>query len=240
MKCRLDKYLSMSLNVTRQKAKELIKKKQISIDNIIAKKPEEKIDTEKQKITFQGNDVQYEPFAYYMLHKPADVVSATKDNLHQTVLDLIDDEVHTDLFPVGRLDIDTEGLLIITNDGQLGHDLTSPAKHIDKTYYVEVDGPLEEHHINKFQEGFDIGDEKPTKSATLEIISSDTKKSTCYVTISEGRYHQIKRMFLHFHLKVTYLKRIRMGTLRLDETLELGQYRKLTEDELFYLKGQHK
>lgn len=240
MKCRLDKYLSMSLNVTRQKAKELIKKKQISIDNIIAKKPEEKIDTEKQKITFQGNDVQYEPFAYYMLHKPADVVSATKDNLHQTVLDLIDDEVHTDLFPVGRLDIDTEGLLIITNDGQLGHDLTSPAKHIDKTYYVEVDGPLEEHHTNKFQEGFDIGDEKPTKSATLEIISSDTKKSTCYVTISEGRYHQIKRMFLHFNLKVTYLKRIRMGTLRLDETLELGQYRKLTEDELFYLKGQHK
>ncbi len=236
MKYRLDKYLCLTLQITRQEAKTYLKRKLVKVDGMITSKPETKVDPDVQLVTFQDEELYYEPFVYYMLNKPADVVSATRDNFHKTVIDLIDDSIHSDIFPVGRLDIDTEGLLLITNDGQLGHDLTSPSKHVDKRYYVKVNGLLTADHVELFSKGLDIGDEKPTKAAILEILSATNAESLCYITISEGRFHQVKRMFQVFNLDVLYLKRMQMGSLLLDETLKLGQYRKLTQEELDGLK----
>ena len=166
-----------------------------------------------------------------MLYKPAGVISATKDDRDKTVLDLITDKKRNDLFPVGRLDKDTEGLLLITNDGELAHRLLSPKKHVDKVYYAKVQGKVDESDVKAFADGVDIGDDTPTKSADLRILKSE-EESEIELTITEGRFHQVKRMFHAVGKEVIYLKRLSMGSLDLDKTLTKGEYRSLTEEEI--------
>lgn len=167
-----------------------------------------------------------------MLHKPAGVVSATEDKREKTVLDLLKSEDRRDgIFPVGRLDKDTEGFLLLTDDGDLAHRLLSPRKHVDKTYYAKIAGSVTEAHIERFREGLDIGDEKKTLPAMLEILASEPETSEIRITIHEGRFHQVKRMFEAVGCKVTYLKRLSMGAVALDETLAPGDYRPLNEKE---------
>ena len=166
-----------------------------------------------------------------MLHKPSGVVSATKDKKEKTVLDLIEGQKRKDLFPVGRLDKDTEGLLLITNDGTLAHRLLAPGKHVDKVYYAKIDGKVTKEDVIRFSEGVDIGDEDLTLPAKLEILTS-AEESQILLTIQEGRFHQVKRMFESVGKKVTYLKRMSMGSLILDENLKKGEYRPLTKEEI--------
>lgn len=228
---RLDKFLADMGIGTRSELKKAIRSGRVKIDGLTAKKPEEKVDPDSQQVTFDGNIVRYQTLEYYMLHKPAGVVSATKDTKEKTVIDLITGTKRKDLFPVGRLDKDTEGLLLITNDGDLAHRLLSPGKHVDKTYYARVDGKVTDADVVVFKQGLDIGDEELTMPAVLEILSSD-EISEIKVTIQEGRYHQVKRMFEAVGKRVLYLKRLSMGSLKLDETLEKGAFRPLTSEEL--------
>lgn len=220
---------------TRSQVKQFIKKGQIQVNGEIQKRPETKLDIAKDKVSFQGEEISYQEYVYYILHKPAGYVSAVKDNLYPTVLSLIDNPQGFQLFPVGRLDLDTEGLLLITNDGTLAHELLSPKKHVEKTYYARIDGKITEEDQRRFAAGLDIGDEKDTLPAKLEILKSG-EESEITVTITEGRYHQVKRMFEAVGKKVTYLKRLQMGSLKLEETLEPGTYRALTEEEIRLLK----
>ena len=213
---------------TRSQVKQYIKKKLITVNGIHAASGDLKIDPECDTVLYQGVPVIRETFVYYLLNKPAGYISATEDPDCQTVLDLIQDPTHKDLFPVGRLDKDTEGLLLITNDGALAHRLLSPRKHVDKTYYVELDSEIPSHTITAFQSGIDIGDDKPTLPAGLKILTPTSAE----LTIQEGRFHQVKRMFHAMGCEVTYLKRIRMGSILLDDSLPLGSYRPLTSAEL--------
>lgn len=233
---RLDKFLTELGIGTRKEVKEIVKKGHIKVNENIAKNSDIKIDENNDKIYLDNELLVYEKFVYLMLNKPAGVVSATFDNRDKTVIDLIDEYKHLNLFPFGRLDKDSEGLLIISNDGQLAHNLLSPKKHVDKTYYVDVEGWVTEDDIQKFKEGITLDDGKLCKSAKLEIIVSD-EISKCYVTISEGVFHQVKRMFESVNKKVIYLKRITFGNISLDNTLKLGEYRKLTEEEIERLKN---
>lgn len=229
---RLDKFLCETGFGTRSQVKELLKKGQVTVNGVAAKKPEQKIDEHKDQITCQGKTASYEKYVYYMLHKPAGVVSATEDKREKTVLDLLKSEDRRDgIFPVGRLDKDTEGFLLLTDDGDLAHRLLSPRKHVDKTYYAKIAGSVTEAHIERFREGLDIGDEKKTLPAMLEILASKTETSEIRITIHEGRFHQVKRMFEAVGCKVTYLKRLSMGAVALDETLAPGDYRPLNEKE---------
>ena len=229
---RLDKFLCETGFGTRSQVKELLKKGQVTVNGVAAKKPEQKIDEHKDQITCQGKIASYEKYVYYMLHKPAGVVSATEDKREKTVLDLLKSEDRRDgIFPVGRLDKDTEGFLLLTDDGDLAHRLLSPRKHVDKTYYAKIAGSVTEAHIERFREGLDIGDEKKTLPAMLEILASEPEISEIRITIHEGRFHQIKRMFEAVGCKVTYLKRLSMGAVALDETLAPGDYRPLNEKE---------
>lgn len=228
---RLDKYLADMSVGTRTEVKKLIRQGKVSVDGLTVKNPEIKIDADKQQVTCNGQAVQYETFEYYMLNKPAGVVSATTDARDKTVLDLIDSKKRKDLFPVGRLDKDTEGLLLITNDGELAHRLLSPKKHVDKLYFARVEGVVTDADKEAFEKGLDIGDGEHTKPARLEILVSD-EISEIKLTIQEGKFHQVKRMFEAVNKKVIYLKRLSMGTLRLDEMLALGEYRPLTKEEL--------
>ena len=232
---RLDKFLKDLGKGTRKEVKEYIKKGYIKVNSNIVKSSDLKIDEEKDVVSFNNEILVYEKFVYLMLNKPAGVVSATFDNKDKTVIDLISDYKHLDLFPFGRLDKDTEGLLIISNDGKLAHDLLSPKKHVDKKYYVEVEGILNDEDTIKFKEGIILENNESCKSATLEIIES-APISKCYVTISEGKYHQVKRMFEMVNKKVIYLKRITFGNISLDKNLKLGEYRKLTDDEVNKLR----
>jgi 16S rRNA pseudouridine516 synthase len=236
---RLDKFLAEAGGLTRSEAKKECRKKRVSVNGEFVSSPESKIDPLKDDVKLDGRCLTYEKNHYYMLHKPAGTVSATEDQLHKTVLDVLHQALpeteHLSLFPVGRLDLDTEGLLLITDDGPLSHELLSPKKHVDKTYFVRVDGPLGEEDEKAFREGMDIGEKKILKSAKLEILSSG-EESEAYVTIAEGKFHQIKRMFEKRGRKVLYLKRISMGSLTLDKGLALGQARALTEEELIKLK----
>lgn len=235
---RLDKYLTNLAIGSRSQVKVLIKKGQIKVNGTIITKPEFHVDEETDKIEMDGICLEYNKFYYYMLNKPAGVVSAVSDHQCSTVLDIMDVVPKNGLFPVGRLDKDTEGLLIITNDGQMAHDLLSPTKHVKKTYYVELDGSLVENDIRLFKDGLDIGEKSLTRPAALEIIKCD-KSNKALITIVEGKYHQVKRMFASIGLKVLYLKRISMGNLKLDESLSPGEYRKLTEAELNNLSGSN-
>ena len=231
---RLDKFLCELGIGTRSDVKNKIKNGLVQVEGVNKVTPEYKLDIEKDKVYYNGSLLQYAEFEYYMLNKPAGCVSATSDNLHKTVLELIDTKVRKDLFPVGRLDIDTEGLLLITNDGALAHQLLSPKKHVDKTYYAEIEGMITNEDVVAFKEGLDIGENTLTLPAKLVILESGTI-SKIEVTIQEGKYHQVKRMFEAVGKRVVYLKRLSMGTLTLDETLKPGEYRQLTPEEIEHL-----
>lgn len=226
---RLDKYLADMGLGTRSEVKSFIKKKQIQINDTIITDPSTKVDTENDVVSINGRIISYTEYEYYMLNKPKGVVSATVDNVHATVISLIHEPHAKDLFPVGRLDIDTEGLLLITNDGQLSHNLLAPNKHVEKTYFVTVDGDITSEVIKRFETGIDIGEKKDTLPARLKV--SD-QKNQGFVTIKEGKFHQIKRMFNKCDLNVTYLKRISMGKLKLDESLKPGEYKKITLEDI--------
>ena len=233
---RLDKFLADAGKGTRSEVKKFIQKGQVQVNGVPAKKPELKVNPDKDVVVLAGETVGAAPeFVYYLLNKPAGCVSATNDNLHTTVLDLLKDSVPVkSLFPVGRLDIDTEGLLLITDDGELSHNVLSPSRHVAKTYFARINGLVTKEHIKAFKDGLDIGDDKPTKPGTLVIKSAnpDTSTSEILLTITEGRYHQVKRSFEVLGMKVTYLKRLSMGNLALDEALAPGEFRELTETEL--------
>ena len=231
MRIRLDKYLADMGCGTRSQVKREIAGGSVMVHGAPARRPEDKIDTEKDSVAFRGSPVGYVEYEYFMLNKPAGVVSATEDRKERTVLDLIDARQRKDLFPVGRLDKDTEGLLLITNDGEMAHRLLSPKKHVDKAYYARVAGRITEEHVRLFAEGVDIGDEKPALPAELTVLSSG-EISEIELVIREGRFHQVKRMFQAAGGEVIYLKRLRMGSLVLDGGLEPGEYRKLTEEEV--------
>lgn len=234
---RLDKYLADMGIGTRTEVKQLIKKGQVSVNGTVCKKPEQKVEETTDHIVCRGTEISYERYVYYMLHKPAGYVSAVTDKRYPTVVSLIDNPKGYELFPVGRLDLDTEGLLLLTNDGTLAHELLSPKKHVKKTYYAKIDRAVTKEDIQCFLLGVDIGDEKKTLPADLEIL--DTKaQDEILLTITEGRYHQVKRMFEAVGKKVLYLKRMSMGPLKLDEQLEKGTYRFLTEDEIRLLKDR--
>lgn len=235
---RLDKYLADAGFGTRSQVKELIKHGRVMINGAAVKKSDVKVDDKKDMVTVDGKEATHEEFEYFMLHKPAGVVSATTDNKDKTVIELITENKRRDLFPVGRLDKDTEGLLIITNDGKLSNSLLAPGKHVDKKYYAKVDGIVTTDTIARFEEGLDIGDEKLTAPAKLSTLSVGDNISEVEIVITEGRYHQIKRMFEALDMKVTYLKRLSMGGLELDNSLALGEYRRLTEEELEILRNK--
>ena len=231
---RLDKYLADMGVGTRQEVKQKIRKGMVMIDGEVIKSPERKVDPEKNNISVNGQQISYVTYEYYMLNKPAGVVSATEDKHEKTVIDCIESKKRKDLFPVGRLDKDTEGLLLITNDGALAHRLLSPKKHVDKVYYAKIDGHVTQETKENFASGVNIGtveQEEMTMPAVLEIINAG-EESEVRLTIQEGKFHQVKRMFESQGMKVTYLKRESMGSLKLDKTLKIGEYRPLTEKEL--------
>lgn len=232
---RLDKYLTEMGVGSRSDVKNRIRKGQVARNGEIIKNPETKIIPGQDKITYNGREIGYVEFEYYMLNKPQGVLSATTDKKAKTVLDLIDEKTRKDLFPVGRLDKDTEGLLLITNDGMLAHNLLSPKKHVDKVYYAVVDGRVTKRHIEQFRQGITLADHTPVLPAVLEILKSG-EVSEVLLTIHEGKFHQVKRMFEAVECQVTYLKRLRMGALVLDENLAAGEYRKLTGDEINAIK----
>ena len=235
MAIRLDKFLAEMGFGTRTEVKKLLKTKQITVNGTVVVKPETKIDEKNDLVCCRNEQICYQAYEYYLFHKPAGCVTATEDSLHKTVMDYLTDTVRSDLFPVGRLDIDTEGLLLITNDGALAHDLLSPAKHVEKTYYAKIDGKVTEEDVMLFEKGVDIGEEKMTKPGKLRILKSDDV-SEIELTITEGKFHQVKRMFEAVGKKVIYLKRISFGTLTLPKDLPVGEYRALTEEELELLR----
>lgn len=227
---RLDKFLCDAGIGTRSEVKQYIKKGRVAVNGAAAKGPEQKVDETADRVCFDGKPIGLTGMVYYMLHKPAGVITATRDDREQTVLDLMQDAPGKDLSPVGRLDKDTEGLLLITNDGDLSHRLLSPKKHVDKTYLVHTRDAVTPEMLTRLEEGLDIGDEKPTLPAKACALA-DTEYGLL-LTITEGRFHQVKRMLQAVGNEVIYLKRLSMGTLSLDETLEKGAWRPLTAEEL--------
>lgn len=234
---RIDKYLADMGIGTRSIVKGFIKKGRVSINDEIIKNSDMKIVVGQDKISFDGNLLSYIYKEYYMLHKPSGVISATTDSKDKTVIDLIKSKQRKDLFPVGRLDKDTEGLLLITNDGELAHKLLSPRKKVGKLYYAKLDGWIQEDAIEVFKKGIQLEDNFITLPAKLTILSSNELESEIEITIYEGKFHQVKRMFEAVGRNVTYLKRLSMGSLVLDPSLEVGEYRPLTEEELSLLNG---
>ena len=232
---RLDKYLTECGCGTRSEVKKFLKKGSVLVNDQIQKDGALKINTEADVVTYCGNPLNYTQFHYVMLHKPAGCVTATKDNLHKTVMDYLPKEICKNMSPVGRLDLDTEGLLLITDNGDLAHRLLSPAHHVPKTYFAKIQGQVLEEHVELFQNGLDIGDDKLTKPAVLEILRAEGGVSEIKVTITEGKFHQVKRMFHAIGTEVVYLKRLSMGSLTLDESLQPGQWRMLTKEEEEYL-----
>lgn len=237
---RLDKFLADMGKGTRSQLKEAARKGRIQVNGVVVKKADMKVNVPEDTVVFDGVSVSYVTMEYYMLNKPQGVVSATEDNRYQTVVDLIGEKKRRDLFPVGRLDIDTEGLLIITNDGPLAHRLLAPKKHVDKIYFAVCDGHVQDSAIEEFAKGILLPDGLqclPAKLEILEYCDVDGKQTTnVHLTIREGKFHQVKRMMEAVGCPVLYLKRITMGPIVLDETLETGQYRSLTEHELELLK----
>lgn len=230
---RLDKFLCDTAGFTRTEAKNAVKKGQIAVNGQVQKAADFKVKENTDTVTFQGRPLSYAAFHYYILHKPAGVITATEDKRESTVMDILREEKVKNLFPVGRLDKDTEGLLLITDDGELAHNLLSPKKHVDKEYLVKVRDSISEDDCRKLSEGVDIGDEKPTAPAKVERVA----EKEILLTIREGRFHQVKRMLQAVGNEVLYLKRLSMGSLRLPKDLEKGAYRPLSEDEIYKIKG---
>lgn len=234
---RLDKFLADAGMGTRSEVKKLIRKGLAEVDGAVVKDPDQKVIPGESAVTLQGEPVGALPeFEYYLLHKPAGYVSATEDSREKTVMELVPSG-RKGLFPAGRLDKDTEGLLLITNDGALAHRLLSPKRHVEKTYDVLVSGELTEEDVKAMERGVDIGDERPTLPARLEILDAPgASQSRGLLTVSEGRFHQVKRMMEAVGKKVLYLKRISMGPLTLPGDLPRGACRALTEEEVYSLK----
>lgn len=229
---RLEKFLADRTEYSRSQIKQKLKKNVVTINGNVVNSAGYKVNPDSDEVCFEGHVLSGSKYFYYMLNKPAGVVSATVDNNDKTVVSLLPANLRKDIFPVGRLDKDTEGLLLLTNDGALAHELLSPKKHVDKTYFVTLDHPASDEDIARFKEGLDIGEEKLTLPAKLEILDGND----CLVIIREGKFHQIKRMFKACGNKVVYLKRLSMGSLKLDDSLPLGEYRPLTEEEINSLK----
>ncbi|MDW3999386.1 pseudouridine synthase [Staphylococcus saprophyticus] len=229
---RLDKFLSNMGVGTRTEVKQRLKKKQVTIDDKVETSPKKQINPELEIVKVNDQKIDFVNKVYLMLNKPKDYISATTDEQHKTVLDLIEDYRYLDLFPVGRLDKDTEGLLLITNDGQFNHELMSPGKHVAKTYEVISQKTITKNDINAFKVGIELNEglAKPAK-----LVQGDELNKS-FVTIYEGRYHQVKRMFHAIDNEVLALKRIRIGDLQLDSTLASGEYRHLTQQD-FKLLG---
>ena len=231
---RLDKFLADMGKGTRSALKEAVRKGRVRVNGEVIKKADIKVRIPGDTVTLDGEEVAYAVMEYYMLNKPQGVVSATEDRKYPTVVGLIREALRKDLFPVGRLDIDTEGLLLITNDGGLAHNLLSPKKHVDKVYLAHVSGGLPEDAVKRFEEGIKLEDGTMTLPAELKILKGagpEENAQEVLVTIREGKFHQIKRMFEALGCRVEYLKRISMGPLILDPNLEPGEYRPLTLQE---------
>ena len=231
---RLDKFLVACAVGSRTEVKNLLKAGRVTVNGKKEKSAKLQINEERDEIRFDGQVLEYEEFVYYMMNKPQGVISATEDSKHRTVLDLLDDIARTkEVFPVGRLDIDTHGLLLLTNDGQLAHALLSPKRHVDKTYLAHVEGIMAQEDVETFVKGIPLKD-FTCQSAKLELVSLDSVKnqSLVRVTIAEGKFHQVKRMVAYCGKEVVDLQRLTMGTLVLDENLERGEWRRLTREEL--------
>lgn len=234
---RIDKVLSNLGYGSRKDVKKLLKDGAVKVNDVLIKDAKQHVDPEKDVLTLNGEQIQYREFIYLMMNKPPGVISATEDKHDQTVIDLLEvDDLVFEPFPVGRLDKDTEGFLLITNDGQLAHRLLSPKKHVPKTYFAVIEGEVTEADIEAFKKGVTLDDGYLTKPGELVILKSGLM-SDIELTITEGKFHQVKRMFQAVGKRVVYLKRLSMGPLALDETLELGEYRELTDEELEMLTG---
>lgn len=233
---RIDKMLANLGYGSRKEVKQLLKSGAVKVDDIVVKDAKQHVDTNNQTVTFNDEVIEYKEFIYLMMNKPQGVLSATEDGATKTVIDLLElgDQVY-EPFPVGRLDKDTEGLLLITNDGHLAHRLLSPKKHVPKTYFAVIDGEVTDKDVADFSEGVTLDDGYETKPGALRILKSGIQ-SDIELTITEGKFHQVKRMFEAVGKRVVYLKRISMGPLPLDESLELGEYRELTDEEVDLLK----
>ena len=231
---RLDKYLVACAVGSRTEVKNFLKSGRVTVNGKKEKSAKLQINEETDEICFDGQKLDYEEFVYYMMNKPQGVISATEDPKHKTVLDLLDDLARSkEVFPVGRLDIDTHGLLLLTNDGQLAHVLLAPKRHVDKTYLAQVDGIMTQEDVETFAQGIPLKD-FTCQPAKLELVSIDREKnqSLVRVTIAEGKFHQVKRMVAYCDKEVVDLQRLTMGTLTLDENLKRGEWRRLTKEEL--------
>lgn len=236
---RLDKLLANMGYGSRKEVKQLLKQKAVTVDGAYVKDAALHVDPEQQIVSVFGERVVYTEFVYFIMNKPPGVISATEDLRDETVIDLLEPlHQHFQPFPVGRLDKDTEGLLLLTNDGQLAHNLLSPKKHVPKVYYAQIEGVVTEEDAEKFANGVELDDGYVTKPGKLVILKS-AQQSEIELTIQEGKFHQVKRMFEAVGKRVTYLKRISMGSLMLDENLALGEYRELTTEELNGLQNNH-
>ncbi len=239
---RLDKFLADMGVGTRSEIKKNIRKGGVVVNGVAVRDADLQVDADSE-VVYLGEPVAYEEAVYYLMNKPAGVISASEDKKQQTVVDLIDERTRTDLFPVGRLDKDTEGLLIITNDGELAHRLLAPKRHVDKVYYARVTGRIDARDVARFEKGIQYDEHLTAMPAKLEVLGvQDTMEgpvSEILTTIREGKFHQIKKMVaaLGEEKEVLYLKRLSMGPLQLDEDLEPGEYRKLTEAEIEELKA---
>ena len=231
---RLDKFLVACALGSRTEVKNFLKSGRVTVNGKKEKSAKLQINEETDEICFDGQKLEYEEFVYYMMNKPQGVISATEDPKHKTVLDLVDDLARSkEVFPVGRLDIDTHGLLLLTNDGKLAHALLSPKRHVDKTYLAQVDGIMTQEDVETFAQGIPLKD-FTCQPAKLELVSIDREKgqSLVRVTIAEGKFHQVKRMVAYCGKEVVDLQRLTMGTLTLDENLKRGEWRRLTKEEL--------
>ena len=231
---RLDKLLSSTGHWSRREVKELVRQGRVLADGVPVRRPEDKYDPETAVLTVDGQEVDCAPFVYLMLHKPAGLLSATEDRRQKTVLDLLPEHLRRrGLFPVGRLDKDTEGLLLLTDDGPLGHALLSPKNHVDKVYFARLDGQVDHGDVEALAQGIVLEDGLHCLPAGLEPLEDG---SSCLVTLREGKYHQVKRMLAARGKPVVYLKRLSMGPLRLDPVLAPGQWRPLTPEEIAALR----
>ncbi len=235
---RLDKFLVEMSVASRSTIKDMAKKGRITVNGQIVKASDTKIDESVDAVAVDGQVIAFSSTEYFMLNKPAGVITATLDKKAKTVLDLLDERTRNDLFPVGRLDKDTEGLLLITNDGDLAHRLLAPKKHVDKVYYADIRGVVTDEHVRQFASGLTLSDGAAVMPGELVVLDVDStaKTSRIRLTIHEGKFHQVKRMFEAVGTEVTYLKRLSMGPLSLDENLLPGEYRRLTDEEINMLK----
>lgn len=234
---RLDKILANLGYGTRKEIKLIIKNGEVKINGAVVKDNSVKINPYECSIEISGENVDYKKYIYILMNKPCGVVSATFDNFDETVIDILEPKYQSfKPFPVGRLDKDTRGLLIITNDGKLNHRLISPRSHVDKVYYAEIDRPLNESDVDKFGKGIVLKDGYKCMSAALHIMESTQDGSRAEVTVQEGKFHQVKKMFNSLGKNVVYLRRIRFGPIKLEDSLEEGEYRELSKEEIESIK----